>query len=471
MLAVFLLPLVSAVTIESGVLINTTGNNVTYNVTGTIILDNITISDDYILLNNDNISIESNVTNSIINIETWSTNSNSFINNNYETLTYLISRNSNPATITYNNQYYSSPATISAATTFSYLFTNNLTIYFRDQADNTLVTENITVNLISDTGTYTFYTTTGYITENVINGEYQVRYSSTNYPTRTNILTHSEDQNITYYMINNTDTTNVTITLYDIDGETISGAIVRASKYDITTNTYLEQESEISDLNGQVSMSLTLNDEYYRFTVVYNGVTVKVTPPTYITSTEISINNIILGVFWGDRLSEIINLDYALSHNPVTGNARLEYSFIEDAPDDVCLRLYRLTMTAKTLTDNTCIGTQTGTILISVPSTAGTLYEATATYSVDGVTYTISSVVIDNDDSITTGNTGLIMQLLLTGSMIFIGFLSAPVFVILLPLSLAIGKLIGLHTIGWGAIIPLTIIGLILGLIIGVRKR
>lgn len=470
MLAVILLPLASAITIESGVLINTTGTNVTYNITGIIDIDNITVSNNYMIFNNDNISIDSNKTNSIININTWNDDNNQFTSNDNQILTYNIT-NVKAATITNNNNFKFSPALIYKNTYFSYSYPDNLTIYFRDQGDNSLVTENITVNLISEQGTYTYYTTNGYISKDVINAEYEIRYGSANYPTRTNILTHSEDQNITYYLINNSDAYNVTITLYDINGETISNAVVRASKYDLTTNTYLEQESETTDQNGQVRMSLTLNDEYYRFTIVYNGVTVKVTPPTYINSNEISITNIILGSFWGDRISELLNLDYAITYNEATNNARLEYSFIEEAPESVCLTLYRLTMTSKNNIDSSCINTQTGTILLSVPTTEGTNYEAQAYYTINGVTYTISSIIIDNEQTISPGSLGLLMQVLLTGSTIFIGFSSAPVFVILLPISIAIGKIIGLNSLSWAAITPLIIIGLIIGVMLGVRRR
>lgn len=342
-----------------------------------------------------------------------------------------------------------------AYTVYMYSF-NSIYINIYDLFTSDLITQQVDIDVISSIYSTTVNTTNGtYYLTLLTPEDYTLRFSSLGYITSNYFITVNNDssQNLNVYLFNTSNSYNVTVNIVDESAQNVEGAIVKASRYDVITNTYKLYAAGVTNSDGETILPLTFNDEYYKFTVEYNGVTKKVTSPQYITGTTLVIQ-IFIGDIAGNDYYNYLGIDSSLVFNTNTNNFRFTYNDLDGLGDNYCLYVYKLTGTGETLTNSSCSSSSSGTILLGVTPVNGTYYVARAYY--DG------TFLIDDSyqypDNVNSGGLGLLMQLFLTLAFSMIAFADLGLLPIAVGVSLIFGKLAMLNAFGWGGIIAFMII-------------
>ena len=350
---------------------------------------------------------------------------------------------------------------------------NSVNIEFRNEDGLALVDDvTITLDAISTPEANQYMTTNGtLLLELLTPANYTLRYSATGYEERFHYITVLDDsaQNLTLYMINTSTSTEVAVTIVDQTSSKVEGALVKALKYYIDSNSYLLQEVGQTDSTGLTNLELTLNDEFYRFIIEKDGETLKTTNPAIITQNSITIQ-VVIGEDNTEYYERFTSIDHSLSYNNVTNNFKLTYNDVTGFTSKVCLELYEVKPDRYNQIDNTCATTSAGSLLLNVPGVNGTLYLAKAFYY-DGSTQNyLSELGKEFTDRTDLGNIGLIGQFILSTVMVFMTAFSIEVMIISVPVSILIGKLLGLNALATQVIIPLLIGSVIIALMVGRRR-
>ena len=234
-------------------------------------------------------------------------------------------------------------------------------------------------------------------------------------------------------------------------------AIVKAQRFDISTNTYKLQEVCTTNSEGQCQMSLSLDDEYYKFVVEYNSVVLLTTTPEILRK-----NTLVLQVVIGDGIAEEIfqyeDITKSLVFNETSGNWRLVYNDVNGLISSVTLKIYEVKASGNTLLNSSTLLTSSGTILIPMSVTNNTLYEAVAYYDNDN--FLISETYTLLDAGI-IGKKGLILQIFISLFFVIITLRRLEMIGISISISLLFGNLIGFIAIPYSAIWTILIIGFI----------
>jgi len=349
----------------------------------------------------------------------------------------------------------------------------NVNITFYDEETGLVVdTTNISLDIITDYYSANYTTEDGWINvtliEDVVNA---IRYSASGYVERLYYVTPTNDSSypLTLYMLLNTSAYPVTFTVVDQNAESVEGALVKALKYDVGTNNYVLREVGSTNFLGETTLSLTYNDEFYKFQVEYEGETKVTTNPLYIQSDSYTIQ-IITDEGAGQEFDHYKSLDYELTYNNATGNFRLEYNDITGLLDQVCLYVYNTTLFNKVLINSTCLSTASGTILTGITPTNNTSYEAKAYYTKDSKTSYLTGYSVSFTTDPNFANFGLLLQIIITTTFALMALWKIEVSAIITPLSLILGRMIGLTSFDYLILVPLLVVGIIIAMITGNRK-
>lgn len=333
---------------------------------------------------------------------------------------------------------------------------NSVYVTIYDLFTGNLITQNVSIDVISDVYSTVTSTVDGTKYLTVLTPEsYELRFASSGYVTSSYFITVNNDssQDLTVYLLNSTNTYNVTINVIDESAQNVEGAVVKASRYDIDSNTFLLYAAGTTNSDGDVVLSLTYNDEYYKFTVEVDGVTKKVTAPQYITGTTLVIQ-IVLSELAGSDYYNYLGIDSSLVFNTLTDNFRFTYNDVDGLGSSYCLYVYRLSALGDTLVNSSCSASSSGTILLGVTPVNGTTYVARAYY--DSEFLDDESYSYPKDGS--TRELGLLMQLFLTLVFGLIAFADLGLLPIALGASLIFGKLAMLNAFGWPGIAAFMVI-------------
>lgn len=456
----------SAVTFNPGVVIS--NENVDYTFQRSITVDNLTVGGNYLLFENDNLSFIP-VTGSIdINVYGWVDNAN----HNFSMLGtgndvgFTISSEGVGASLYYDSNYTNTPlTTLTTETFFFYQLNTPINFTLLNENNKSIIGDNVSLEFISDETSSKYYTNKGWLYKTLPKTEYVIRYGGDNYSTRfyyLDLVNIDYSAAIPLYFINNTNAYPLTVTVIDQYGIVVSGVQVKALKYYIDTNSFLLQETQTTDDNGEADITLTYNDEYYKFMIQKDGVTIKTTAPAYITGEVISIT-VTLGEEIGADYETWNNLEHSLTYNDNTNNFRLNWNNIDGVASNICFYIYENRYTGQVLANSTCSLVASGTILFPANNNSGYSYTAKAYYkNLAGENNFLSSLTKSFNSNVSTGNLGLLLQILLTGVMVLLAFWSPPVAINLVPLSLIVGRAVGLNIFPYEALIPLQIGGIII---------
>ena len=367
-----------------------------------------------------------------------------------------------PYTLTIN-----SGETLNTTLTFNW---SGATITYKD-ADtlNTVLVASLELYYFSGDYYTNYSTTTGTNTVYYpFPGTYNLRYTSPGYTTRYYYITVDNDtiMPLTLYLINTTQASNITVTILDEVANPVKEAVVKALRFDTTTATFILQEIGITDNSGETRLTLTKNDEYYKFVVEYPaGTTRTTTSPAYITSDTLTIA-INLESSIGTDYINYKSIDYTFVFNTATNNFRLDYNDVDGITSEFCVYAYEFKNGNNAYYNGSCSSSATGTILVGVTPVNGSTFTGYAYYYEDGSQKLLAIASYEYPDATTLipanySLLGLFLMFMLVVSVIFLSG-SIDLGLILAPIMLILGKIIGLHSLGWQAIIPVTILAIII---------
>jgi hypothetical protein len=336
--------------------------------------------------------------------------------------------------------------------------------FFDELLQTILNTTTISLDVITEGSSGNYSTTNGtiYLTE-LIPSEYILRYSAENYTTRERIVTVTSDNyfDLNLFLISNTSTDHqdITFNVRDFTDNNIENADVKALKYDITTGNYIFIDSCRTNFLGQCMMNLEFGTEYYKLQVEYELETMLTTSPTYITSTSYVLR-IDVGEDYTSDYFNFMDIDASLVYNNATNNFRLTYNDNNDLASNFCVYVYSFRYLEKNLEASSCSQTSSGTVLVPITPLNGTYYVAYAYYDDPAIFLISASYEVPMSESFSTQ--GIFLQILLTivfavASLKFIEFTGLSV-----SLSLILGKLINLNTLGWEAIIGILVASIVI---------
>ncbi len=420
----------------------------------------------------------------VLNITAWDKNNNSILN--FTTTVNGTSQNSTTGYSEFaveNGSYYitidapgyelkNDTITISDIHTyynFSLYTTNSISFTFKDESTNNIIADrNITVELISTAFSSNHSTSDGTLYVDVLSPtEYTIRYAADGYTQRFYYFnlgnrTHTD---LTLYLLNETTATDVTATVYDQNNNLLENVYIKVLRYDISTNSYLIQEIVKTNFEGVGVLHLILNDEFYRFILEYEGDVVDETTPSYIYATILTFQ-VLLGSNYGETFYNINDINYYLTFNNDTNNFRYTFSDINNIVSAGCLKVQRVSIMGNQDVSTSCVNSSSGTILLGVTNTSGATYKATGyAYFDDEEVYLISYLKKFVFEELSS-DSGLFYVVLLMILFAFVGIWSPAVAVILTPLALIFGELIGLINVGMMYLVPIEILAIIVAYMI-----
>jgi len=354
---------------------------------------------------------------------------------------------------------------------------NNVELSFKDIDTLSLIDfKTISLGLISDDFSSNYTTTNGTLHfTNITIGDYIFRSSADGYEDSLNYFTIEEDTNITttIYMINDSISSEVTITIYDYSGLLVPNVFVKSLKFDIINNSYNTIELSKTNSIGQVTHSLSLYDEYYKFMIYDDSRTYLITNPEYITSESIDFS-IDTGVtLFFNYNDDFLNLDYDLYFNETSNYTIYTYNNIDNLATQTCLSVYKIDGIDKTELYEQCSTAASNTLSYLVNDVDLYRFEAIATYTdtegndlfIDIISFGAESPSIDFKTEF------IIWQIVLSLVIVGVAIYTGPEMILLsIPVSLVIGRIIGFNPMNWTALIILTAVMVILTFIVHKRR-
>jgi hypothetical protein len=298
--------------------------------------------------------------------------------------------------------------------------------------------------------------------------DYEIRYGSGNYEIRAYFITTTDQtQAIDLFAITNTSSSLILINVIDERGSPVADATVKAKRGFINrNNAYLVVEMEKTDQNGETGMYLEPYDAFYSFLIEDSSGTVIYTSsiPQKIYSTPLYFRATTLTDVLEDYMYYRDNITTTISYNNDTGIVSYTWNDASGNVQTGCLEIKKISIISEETFNETCADSSSGTININV-SNIDTNY-----------TYTAQGYVKYNPDFLTDiiqiwetkkwedyGNLGLFISYIFIISMFFLGlpfnFSIATIYSIV---SMIMLQIIGLSYFGWGLIITISLLGLII---------
>lgn len=346
-------------------------------------------------------------------------------------------------------------------------YNSSINISVLDEVTKSAVLD-YSLDIIGDDFADSYTATNGKVWVNGMpDGFYVLRYSSSSYPERTYYvnITQYSNNNLTLYLLSHNDTTNITATVYDNYNNELENVYIQYLRYDITSNTYVLMGVAKTDSSGQAVIPMQMNEEFYKFYLYYPFGTLRLTTsPQYITSENINfqINNEELPGFDFNATMRIV---YDLTFNNVTNTFRYDFAQVDGSAIISTLDVYRVSAIEMVLVNSSNATGSAGTILVSVPEINGTTYIAQAKVlypaSPPNATSLVAALSHYFGSKQSFGNLGLFGVILLTMMMVFVSAVSLTLMVVLLPVPLLLGSIIGIVAFPLGICIILEIMALI----------
>jgi len=356
---------------------------------------------------------------------------------------------------------------------FNLYTTNSVNITIKNEFDNTLITENVTLDFISDLYSYTYTTTTGKLYQDLLNpSSYTVRYSAiqnvnNSFPERFYFfsLGNKSYNEITLYLSNDT-YSNITISVYNQDNQLLEGAEVRYLKYFAETNTYDLMGMGQTNINGVTVLPLQKNSEYYKFQVYYDNILRLTTTPSYIINDDITLQiNLIDDVANNFFISNGMN--GVLTFNNNTNNYKFDFSSKNGLTYNYCLKLYDVdSITGHILTNSSCLSSTSGTILINKQPINNTVVYAQGIVTISGINYVLDELYNNFSDDVSGKNIWLFFIMILTVIFSLMAIYSLRLTFILAPLPLLLGSLLGVVPVAFSICVGFELLGLILAVVV-----
>ena len=295
-----------------------------------------------------------------------------------------------------------------------------------------------------------------------------IEYEHTDYVTGTYYHDDAVLNNITetlnFYTRPADETSLITFEVTDQDDNPLSGALLHILEVDITTGATTLVSIIITDSNGHAFANLFLNTQWYEFLLYYpSKVLVFDSNPTKIISTTQYIQVNLLGNIFDDYdfADNVYCPDVAFNNDTNT----FSWSF-SDPTGNVnqgCLRVTKRTSYGDTEINTSCVTAASGSISYSINESVGTnLYIGTGIIiNTDGTEYICGNPYSNSFDERYKdfGDEGIFMSFLIIVVLVMIGLWNPAVAIILAIIGFVVSSLLGIFSIGWGALVTIVILG------------
>jgi len=335
-------------------------------------------------------------------------------------------------------------------------------VTFIDEITGILIDDaNISFEIIGDSNSYNATTENGTLTfYNVSYGDYSLRGSGGTYQTRTiSTSVMSPYKNITFYLLNSSDSTEVIATVYDDLANVVPGVLIRMLKYDINTNSFVEVSSVTTNYQGEALLFVELDTELYKFILEYPvGTVISTTGSTYIYQTSINfrvnINDLPLEQFFNTY-----GLTHSLDYDNSTRVFTASVLNTNNVATETCLDVYQYTTLGKDVINSSCVNIDNSstTIQLSLPDINGT-FEAKSTATVGGERQILRNIMVSYGSNLPEQELALYLVALLTLCFALMAVFDGKVALILLPLPVLFATISGIVALGLGSVIGMVIV-------------
>lgn len=365
----------------------------------------------------------------------------------------------------------------SGAVNFSLYTTNSINFTFYDEETRALLSGyNISVEVIGDLNANNYSTMNGTLYIDLLTPQlYMIRYDDTNntYGERFYYFNMSNRTNtaLSLYLLNNgTDGyASVTCTVYDESNHFVEGAIIKALRYYIDTNSYVIVDMGKTNFEGITLLNLKQNEEFYKFIIEYpQGTHKKTTDPTQIYASTLNFQ-IQLATATGARYYKSINTIANVTFDETNNWFRLEWNDPQNTLSQICLVTNRYTEFRNTTINTTCSTSAAGIMYHPVANVTGYTYHSQALAYYSNPPAPIAAAWHTFKASNPIGAIGLFMLVIVTVAFMFIGRWNLAVAVVLTPIPTMLASVAQLISIPAYVTVPLEIVACIIAYIISTR--
>jgi len=318
---------------------------------------------------------------------------------------------------------------------------NSVRINVYDGLDNGLMSQNVTIQTISDLSSFENITSTGTILIDFLApNDYELRFISDGYNTVSKFITVSNDstQIVNSYMILNNDSESQQVHVTNLGtpiNTDMEGAVVRLQQENIGGDSlYVTIQESITNSEGDTNVWVVRDaSTFYRFQVIYNGTTLLTTTKTaFLPSVTETIELIVDTSEAGDSILED---DASLSYTTVwsgVNNETFTFDWSDASSTIVGGRLLvtgqylNVSLEEQTISDVSFVGAS-GTLAYTLPVLNNTKYTVYAyiTYS-EGEKLVYSAPRVFESDILVDPNSGILIAGLVFIITIFATYLLGP---------------------------------------------
>jgi len=363
--------------------------------------------------------------------------------------------------------------TSGSLTAVNYLLytTNSFNLTFRDLDTGALITGNISIDIIGDTNALRYNTSnsTLYI-DLLIPEHYTFRYSASGYNTNQYEydLTNRTHNILTFYLDNATDL--VTVSVYDSTSlNLIPNAKVYLQKFDVDSGAFNTVSIYSTDPSGNAYFYVEKGTEYYKFSVDYpDGIRKLDTEKFYINSDTINLYISLVAEVAENFFSEE-SIDYTLIWSAASRSFIVNYVDSQAVANEYCLYIKEFGHYGATTHNSTCITSSAGSIDLQPPA-ANSTYYATFTAKIESEERILSVIFAElGEDKLNAGVFGIFLTVVLIMIFAFMGTINIMA-LFFASAALAFAKLLGIISLGWGEVIAVFIVSLIISLVLHFKK-
>lgn len=296
---------------------------------------------------------------------------------------------------------------------------NSLYLTFKDEITESAITQNISLELISDLSAGVYTTTNGSLNLELLTPtNYTLRYKSTigtNYTERDyyQVLAAQNYYTITLYSLENNEGTDMVVTITDTGGDPVEDATVKLLRYYTSCNCYNIVEMAKTSASGESYFIVDAYDAHYKFSVEYQGLTYFLSsspenfvPNNGLVSRSITIN---LGSAYFESFRALGDFASTLTYNNITKGLSFTWNDPSGLVTQGCLYAEYLDGVDYTQVTPNCQAGSTGSVILVLNDSLATYkyyaeVETSTTYS----SYVLFSGFIDKlRDDILNGQLGL----------------------------------------------------------------
>lgn len=346
---------------------------------------------------------------------------------------------------------------------------NSFYLTLLDEITRDLITETMTVELISDAAAYNYTTSNGSISLEILTpAEYSIRYRGTNYYERDyyQTLVNNNYYTINLYDLNTTEADVLVVTVEDTGGDAVEDATVKLLRYFVYCNCYEVVEMAKTSYTGEALFYIDSYDGHYKFIVEYGEETVfSSTLPQNFQPTDglvlktITVN---LGQDYYETFRELPKVYRHITWNNNTGALTFSWNDPTGTVSQGCLYAENISGLQYESAGYSCANGSTGSVFVLLPNyrTSQTKYYAQVESAGDYSVFTILTGFIDKLPIYDFGQAGFFLGAGVTLGLALLFSFSAIAVIIITALGLIVMSILGLAPLSLTFIVGFATLGI-----------